>query len=245
MKTGALSAWLLILAVGCASARPPAQAKPADPRLKVLVVTGGHGFAAGPFFKMFADDAGITFTAVTQGKAAEAYDRDDLFSYDVVVLYDSPTDITEAQRARFLALFDRGIGVVVLHHALLSYQKWPAFEALVGGKYMLDVETDGDKVTPESTYKSNADIPIRIVSPEHPVTAGLADFTLHDELYEGVRMRPDVTALMVTGDEVLAWAALRGKSRVVATVLGHGRSAYEDPRFLRFFAQSLRWTARH
>ena len=49
-----------------------------------------------------------------------AYDREDLFSYDVVVLYDSPGNLTDAQKAKFLALFDKGIGVVVLHHACLS-----------------------------------------------------------------------------------------------------------------------------
>jgi hypothetical protein len=43
-----------------------------------------------------------------------------LFSYDVVVLYDSPGNLTDAQKAKFLVLFDKGIGVVVLHHACLS-----------------------------------------------------------------------------------------------------------------------------
>src|ERR1700753_3025599 len=86
-------------------------------KIKVLVVTGGHQFRTNAFFQMLSDNAEITYTHATQEKAAEAYDRDDLSTYNVVLLYDSPTQMTEAQRANFLALFDKGIGVVVLHHA--------------------------------------------------------------------------------------------------------------------------------
>jgi uncharacterized protein len=54
-----------------------------------------------------------------------SFERDDLLTYNVVVLYDMPAEITDTQRARFKSLFDHGIGLVVLHHALVSYQQWP------------------------------------------------------------------------------------------------------------------------
>src|SRR5580658_1796693 len=122
MKTPLLC--LLLLAALAGSAFPQTQA---DKKIKVLVLTGGHAFKAEPFFKMFQDNAEITFAADKQVKAAEGYERADLFSFDVVVLYDAPRDITDAQKARFLALFDKGIGVVVLHHAYLAYPMWPEF----------------------------------------------------------------------------------------------------------------------
>jgi len=236
----AAAAATALLAAGCASAPPASPKRP----LKLLIVTGGHGFKAAPFFKMFTDDPGLAYTAATQDKAAEAYDRPDLLTYDAVLLYDAPSEITDAQKAAFLSLFDKGIGVVVLHHALLSYQKWPVYERVAGGKYLLDVERDGEQVSPESTYESSVDIPVRVAAPTHPVTAGLVDFTLRDELYHGVRMRPDVVPLLTTGSETLAWTRVEGRSRVVGTVLGHGPSAYEDPRFLRFLSQALRFVAK-
>jgi len=58
----------------------------ATARLKVLVVTGGHSFEKEPFFKTFQDNPGITFTAATQGKTADVYERANLLEYDVVVL---------------------------------------------------------------------------------------------------------------------------------------------------------------
>ncbi len=125
MKPNVLWALLLILIAGCTSTGTHA-----DRKIKVLILTGGHAFKAEPFFKMFADNSEITWTADKDIKAAEPYERDDLFSYDVVVLYDSPTNITDAQKARFLALFDKGVGVVVLHHAYLSYPMWGEFERI-------------------------------------------------------------------------------------------------------------------
>jgi type 1 glutamine amidotransferase len=232
-----LSALLLVLIAGCAS--PQAQTH-ADNKIKVLVITGGHGFKAEPFFKMFADNPEITYTAAAQHTNAEAYDRDDLFTYDVVVLYDSPTHISDAQRARFLQLFDRGIGVVVLHHAYLSYPMWDEYERIAGGKYVYQNEQMINGIT-SSTYKGNVDIPVTAAA-KHPVTAGLSDFVLRDELYSNMHMRNNSKPLLKNGEQWLAWYRTEKKSRVVGTILGHG--CYDDPNFRKLIAQSIRWVAK-
>jgi uncharacterized protein len=236
MKIQMLCALLLTLMVGCASSGSRANGK-----IKVLVLTGGHEFKAEPFFKMFKDNPEITYTAATQGKTAEAYDREDLFSYDVVVLYDSPSNLTDGQAAKFLALFDRGIGVVVLHHAYLSYPMWSEFERIAGGKYVY-LEAQMTNGVTSSTYKGDVDIPVTVVAKKHPVTAGLQDFILRDELYRNMHMRGNVTPLLKTGDELLAWTRVEKKSRVVGIIVGHG--CYEDPNFLKLLSQSIRWTAK-
>ena len=249
MKHPLLSALLILCAGGVSAAGAAEGSAP----IKVLVVTGGHGFQPEPFFRMFQDNPDLTYTTAAQDKAAEAYDGEDLLSYDVVVLYDSPSTITDAQKARFLSLFDKGVGVIVLHHALLSYQGWPEYERIAGGKYVLDPEKESDPTVRGSNCwndpgqngcKPDVTIPVRIVAKDHPVTAGLRDFTLTDELYLDVHMRPDVVPLAATGDEVLVWARDQGQSRVVATMLGHGPPAYADPSFRKLLAQSIRWVAR-
>ncbi|HEX7862821.1 MAG TPA: hypothetical protein VF773_20985 [Verrucomicrobiae bacterium] len=89
-------------------------------KLKVLVVTGGHGFEEKEFFEVFRANKGIEFTHAEHTKGtSDVYDRADLYSYDVVVLYDMVQNITEAQKAKFKGLFERGIGLVVMHHALV------------------------------------------------------------------------------------------------------------------------------
>lgn len=235
----------LFLASFVASA---ASAAGVDAKIKVLVVTGGHGFDKEPFFKMFKDNPEITFTAAAHGKTnATAYERDDLLSYDVVALYDMPKTITETQKAKFLALFEKGVGLVVLHHALVSYQHWPDYERIIGGRYP---EEDGKSgvVTSEIGYEHDVDIPVTIVATDHPVTAGLKDFMIHDEIYWGFRVRPDVTPLITTthpkSGKPLGWVRTEGKSRVIYLQLGHGPSAFENGNYRRLVAQGIRWAAK-
>ena len=219
-----------------------------DSKLNVLVVTGGHGFEKEPFLRVFRDNEEITFTHAEHAKTnATVYERDDLHDFDVVVLYDMPKTITEPQKAKFLSLFDQGIGLVVLHHALVSYQHWPEYERIIGGRYP---EADGKSgvVTAEVGYQHDVDIPVVIVAKDHPVTRGLKDFTIHDEIYWGFRVAPDVAPLLTTthpkSGKPLAWTRTQGKSRIVYLQLGHDHSAYENPNYRQLVAQSIRWAAR-
>ena len=167
-------------------------------KLKVLVITGGHAFETNRFYKVFEDNPDIAFThAEHANSSATAFERDDLLTYDAVVLYDMPRTITDAQKAKFLSLFDKGIGLVVLHHALVSYQHWPEYERIIGGHYP---EADGKNgvVTEQVGYKHGEDVPIVILVKDHPITAGVKDFTIKDEIYWGFRVGSDVTPLITT-----------------------------------------------
>jgi type 1 glutamine amidotransferase len=234
-----LCALILATLAGCAS--PKAETH-ADKKIKVLILTGGHNFKAEPFFKMFADNSEITYTWATQHTNAEAYDRDDLYSYDVVLLYDSPTQITDAQKARFLALFDKGIGVIVLHHAYLSYPMWDEYERIAGGKYIYQNEQMINGIK-SSTYKGDIDIPITVVA-ENAITAGLPIyFVLHDEHYWNLHMLNNATPLLKSdNDQWIAWYRTEKNSRVFGTIIGHG--CYEDPNFQKLIANSIDWVAK-
>jgi type 1 glutamine amidotransferase len=217
-------------------------------KAKVLVITGGHGFQKEPFFKMFEENPAIAITTAAHNRTnAFAWEKPDLLTYDAVVLYDMPAEITEAQKARFLSLFDRGIGLVVLHHALVSYQHWPEYESIIGGRYP---EADGKNgaVSDEVGYQHDVDIPVVIASKNHPITAGLKDFTIHDEIYWGFRVGRDVTPLITTthtrSGKPLGWTRMEGKSRVVYLQLGHDRSAFENPNYRGLVTQSIAWAAK-
>ena len=241
MKTQVLALVLMTAVIaGAAAAENPAGGP------KVLVVTGGHGFQREPFFRMFSENPRIRFDEAKQGKSSEAYDREDLLTHDVVVLYDMVQNITDGQKARFLSLFEKGIGVVVLHHALVSYQGWPEFERIIGGTYPEPQDRKG-KVTPQLGYEHDVKLPVQIVARNHPVTAGLSDFTIHDEIYWGFRVAPDVTPLLTTthpkSGKPLAWTRMEGKSRVIYLQPGHGPEAFDDPNYCRLLAQSILWAA--
>jgi type 1 glutamine amidotransferase len=215
--------------------------------IKLLVVTGGHGYQHDPFFQMFKNNHEVVYTEASQGKftgTATAYDRDDLLSYDVVLLYDFQLNITDAAKKKFLSLFDKGTGLIVLHHALLSYQSWPEYERIAGGSYLLDYKKYPDKVWPASTYQGGVEMKVSVVDKDHPVTAGIQDFELKDELYRGVPTGADIQVLLTTEGKPLAWARTEKNSRVVTIMLGHGPGSYDNPNFLKLLGNAIRWTAK-
>ena len=236
---------LLAMLAGIASS-----AAEGNMKLKVLVVTGGHGFEQEPFFKMFKDNPDITFTHAEHAKTnATVYERSDLLNYDVVVLYDMPKNITEEQKVKFLSLFEKGTGLVVLHHALVSYAEWPEYERIIGGRYPEPDPKKPGTVTEKAGYQHDVEVPVVIVAKGHPITAGLKDFTIHDEIYWGYRVQPDVTPLITTthakSGKPLGWCRTQGKSRVVYLQLGHGPEAFNNENYRKLVAQSIRWTAQH
>ena len=217
-------------------------------KLKILIITGGHGFDSNSFFQVFKDNSEITFTATAHDKAsATAYERPDLLEYDSLVLYDMPRSITDAQKQKFLSIFEKGIGLVVLHHAIVSYQHWPEYEHIIGGRYP---ESDGKSgaVTEAVGYQHDVDIPVVVVAKDHPITAGLKDFSIKDEIYWGFRVQTDVTPLITTtqpkSGKPLGWCRTQSKSRVVYLQLGHGPSAFDDANYRKLVAQSIRWVAK-
>lgn len=234
---------IALLCAAFASAAPPVSPTPArDGKLHVLVITGGHGFPQEPFYRMFRELPGLEVSSLAHtGKSADAWDRADLSGIDVVVLYDAPKVYTPEQRARFSAMFTHGTGLVVLHHALLLDHDWPDYERIIGGAY----PTRPPKGAPPVGYRGDVDIPVVIANRDHPITAGLENFTVRDEIYWGFRVGSDVTPLLTTthpdSGKPLAWTRTEGKSRVFLTQLGHG--CFDDPHYRELVSRALHWVA--
>jgi type 1 glutamine amidotransferase len=153
-----------------------------------------------------------------------------------------PESIKPAQQARFHSLLARGTGLLVLHHALCAIQKsWPDYERIIGGLYPTDAAAKN------VGYRHDVDIPVVITNHDHPITRGLADFTVRDEIYWGFRVGADVTPLITTthpeSGKPLAWCRTEEKSRIVYLQLGHGLPCYDDPHYRELVARSLRWVA--
>jgi hypothetical protein len=179
-------------------------------------------------------------------KVADGWERADTSRLDAVVLYDMPRDITDAQKALFLALFERGVGVVALHHALVSFQRWHDYERIIGGRWFDVPEKGGDPRETPSGYEHDVAQQIRVVA-DHPVTKGVADFPIHDEIYWGYRVGKDVTPLLETSHpksgNPIGWTRVEQKSRVVYLQLGHGPSAYSNPSYRRLVHNAIRFVA--
>ncbi len=233
---------ILAAAVQCAAPSAPAE------KIKVLVVTGGHDFEQEPFFAMFKALDGIVVETAEQKETSEAYDRD-LAKYDVIVLYDMVQKITDAQKQKLVMYLSSGKGLVGLHHCLGSYQDWPDFQKIIGGKfYTAAREEDGVK-HPTSGYKHDEKLKVQVADKSHPIAQGLriSEFEIVDEVYNKFTVRPEVKPLLTVehplSEKVIAWTQLCGKAPVVYIQFGHGASAFKDANYRKLLSNAIGWAA--
>ena len=217
-------------------------------KIRVLLVTGGHDYETNQFLKMFGDNPDIAVLTAAHPQAHDWLKTDAAGRYDVLVLYDMWPEISEAAKANLVARLKEGKGLVALHHSLGSYQQWPEYTKIIGGKYHLEKRVEDGVEKPGSTYKHDVDFRVEVANSSHPVTKGLKDFDIHDETYGRFEVRPEAHVLLTTEDptstRTIAWAKTYEDARVVYVQLGHDHVAYENPNYQRLVAQAIRWVAK-
>lgn len=211
---------------------------PSQKTQQILIVTGGHDFERKEFFEMFEAMPGISFVEIMHPEANEVYDSSLMDQTDVLVFYDMNQEIDSAQKGAFLKLLKEGKGMVFLHHSLASYQDWTEFELIRGGRYRL-AEQGG------STYMHDVDLPVQVLSRDHPVTRGINDFVIHDEAYGNFAVMQNVEPLLgcshPESGELIGWAQEYGNSKIVYLQLGHDHHAFENPNFRQLLSQAMAW----
>ncbi len=210
---------------------------------KILIITGGHDFERPEFFDMFAKMDDIEFTSAEHPAANNIYATAALDNYDVLVYYDMNQGISDEQKTAFLNMVDKGKGLVFLHHSLASYQGWDEYMQIQGGRYHLDPEDAAKK----STYKHDIDMNVTVLDADHPVTKGVSDFTIFDEVYGNFEVLPQVHHLLGTdhpeSGKIIGWAQDVGASKSVYLQLGHDRHAYANENYQKLVKQAILWTA--
>ena len=221
---------------------------PLSPKIRVLVVTGGHPFEKEPFFKLFKDNPDITYQAVEHPQAYAMFKAEAASQYDVIVTYDFNQKITEEAKQDLEARLKEGKGLVVLHHAIAAYPAWPEYWKIIGAHYYLAKTNINGVVKLRSAWKEGMHFRIHIADPNHPVTQEMTDFDTHDETYKWFDVAKDCHPLLTTDEpesnKVIAWAKTYESARVVYIQSGHDHFAYENPNYQQLLRQAIRWVAR-
>ncbi len=215
-------------------------------KIKVLIITGGHGFEHGPFYDVFNAIPTIGYDSLLQPQANALIASPEVNNYDVLIFYDLVDSLLPAQQQAYINLLNKGKAMIFLHHSLVSYQNWPEFIKIVGGQYHTQpVVVNGD--TLRANYEHGVTIPVKVENKQHPVTKGISDFEIEDEIYGGSEILPTVAPLLSTtlpkSMRYLAWVNHYGKSDVLYIQLGHGPSAYTNPVFRKLIRQAIEWSA--
>jgi type 1 glutamine amidotransferase len=250
-----LSAWALAALAGlCLFPNPMAWAQKKNPTgTKVLLLSGGqrehHGYRdqAYSLARALEDTGRYRVTIVEDAAVLEA---PSLANYDMIILgadrRDDEFKFTEGQQKALLSFVSGGHAFVSIHGADNAAKDWlPEWREMLGGVFSHVGLPDG-KVK-KGTYQ------VKIANTSHPITQGLADFTLKDELYYHMQMQPGVEPLATVdyegGTWPVAWTREFGKGRVFHTPLGHRDfgpdkdDPLRDPNLAKLLLRGIDWAA--
>jgi uncharacterized protein len=218
---------------------------------KVLLLSGGqrqhHGYRDQAFYlSSVLEDTGRY--EVTIDEDAAVLQTPAMDKYDLIIAMADRRDpefkFTEDQQRALLGWVKAGHGYVSIHGADNAPPDWlPEWKEMLGGIYSHVGQPDGKAIM--GTYT------VRIADRSSPVTQGLDDFVLKDELYTNMQMRPDVKPLATIDHQgvtwPVAWTWTYGRGRVFHTPLGHRSfgpdkdDPLHDPNLRRLILQGIDW----
>jgi type 1 glutamine amidotransferase len=212
-------------------------------KINILIVTGGHDFDRESFFEMFDSFDKITYQELKHPEANKQLGLIDPKTFDAVVFYDMPKTISEAEKENYHKLLKAGKGLLFLHHSLASYQQqWEEFKTIIGGKY------HEERNSPlSSTYQHDVNFTVKIKDQTHPVTKGVADFEILDEVYGNTEVLAQVTSLLLANhpqsSKIIGWAHQKDNSRIVYLQPGHDKNGYSNPNYRKLVMQAISYVA--
>jgi uncharacterized protein len=227
-------------------------AKGVDP-VKVLFLSGGqrshHGYRDQALYLSSAlEDTGRY--EVTINEDAAILETPAMNKYDLIIVNADRRDpefkLTASQQNALLDWVKAGHGYISIHGADNAAPDWvPEWRDMLGGVFS-HVGLPDSK-TKQGTFR------IKIARTDHPITRGLSDFDLKDELYYNLQMKHEVDPLATTdyneGTWPVAWTRTYGKGRVFHTPLGHrsfkpgSADPLQDPNLLKLVIQGIDWVA--
>lgn len=216
--------------------------------IRVLVITGGHGYNVESFNIMFASlEPGIVYQIAELPAAYEMFKPESRKKYDVLVFYHMWQQISEEQKEILTDCIRQGKPVVALHHSICAFDDWPEYWNIIGGKYFHKTTSFKGKVYQPCSYIHDLHFIVKVADRKHQVTRGINDFNLFDETYKGYYIADDVIPLLTTDEPssntVIGWAKNYGKSRIVVLQSGHDVPTFENPDFRKLLRQSIEWVS--
>ncbi len=219
-------------------------------KIKVLILSGknNHNWQyTTPAIKTILEKSDKFIVSVTNNP--ENLRPIELNNYDVILSnWNTWPDVTDKRwnkelETAFIKFVSGGKGFVVLHAGSSTLQDWPEFQQISGGTWELGVTGHG----PIHTFK------VKIKDEKHPITSGLQDFYIKDELWHRTKLQPNIDTLLSafssdskkgTGkDEPITILSKFGSGRCFYNILGHNIAAMQNNAWKTFLLRGTEWAA--
>lgn len=227
---------------------------------RALVVRGGweghHPVEATELFLPFLAESGFE---VRVEESNEVYaDADVMARTDLVVQSVTMSEISKDALAGLREAVRRGTGLAGWHGGIAdSYRASSDYLQLVGGQFATHPSKEPEAcIGDESDNFLRHDYALTDLGREHPITAGLADFSLTTEQYWV--LHDDLSDVLVTTTHPVqpfhpwhrpitspaVWTRHWGQGRVFVATPGHSVDVLRDPNVATIVQRGMLWAAR-
>ena len=217
-------------------------------KLKVLILTGKNNhewkLTTPQLLKMYNESGRFT---------AESTERPDTLGYHIFKTFDAVVsnftawpehsyrwpDSTEHGLMKFI---EEGGGFVLFHAASAAFYDWDEYQKLIGSTWG-DSTRHGKRVPHK----------IEITDRNHPVTKGMKDFWITDELWVNTKKQPGIKVLATSVSdpankgrglpEPVILYSTKGKGRCFHNVLGHNVRAMRNTGWTALMLRGTEWAA--
>jgi uncharacterized protein len=165
-----------------------------------------------------------------------------LKSYQVIafVMYTAKTPmLTEGAKENLLKFVKSGKGFYVQHLASASFAPWEEFGKLCGRYWVMKTSGHG----PRAVFEA------KITKQEHPITKGLQNFKIDDELYAKLQGNGNINVLVEADSdwskktEPLVFTCEYGQGRSAHNAFGHDGKAITDASVAKLVCRAVEWAA--
>jgi len=200
--------------------------------IKVLLLVGGPRYHDAPGDQRKAlEFIGEKFDT-TMTDDMRVLTPENLDQFDVIANYTTFFEPTDEQIKALLDAVAGGKGFVGIHGATATFWNSPEYLKMIGGKF---IEHDKNKLFHVKMNYNHTE--------DSPITAGLEDFDIQDELY---LIEGDITQwhiLARSEGHALVYTKTWGKGRVYSNAMGHDSKALNQPTFQELIIRGIKWAA--
>lgn len=155
---------------------------------------------------------------------------DNINKYDVFLDYMHGGKLTDKQTESVKNFVKAGNALIGVHSAAVD-KKSPEFTKLLGGKYI--------------GHSDEGDSQVRVIDNVHPITEGMKDFKIIDEIYK-LDYVPNSFQVLIQGEvegttSPVCWIKEYGRGKVAFLSLGHGPQAFENENFQKLVIRMVNW----
>lgn len=154
-----------------------------------------------------------------------------LNDFNICILCLTTTQLSIEEEKALADFVNSGNSLFVFHSASVIDEKNAKYIDLLGARFV--------------THAPYNEFPVIIADKNHPITKGLEDFKISDELYVLDREPKDAiilaTALWEGKAQPMVYAKNFGNGKVIYNALGHDEAAFYNPSYRQLTVQGIKW----